>query len=137
MIRVVGLGAAVVLSGCATLGLVDNGTHMAYALERGARELRDSTANEYIVHYEPLGGANETYEVSISHSKEVVRVDAFGNVLNRGGGYLVVTGRHRGGTNYHERFVFAPHDLHIVKTNAATDVVLHKTGDRIDIVELR
>ena len=119
------------------LGLGDNGTHMAYALERGARELRASAQNEYIVHYEPLGGPGETYEVTMSHSREVVRVDAFGNTVNRGGGYLVVTGRHRGGTNYHERFVFTPRDLHIVKTNAATEVALRKTGDRIDVVELR
>jgi len=86
----------------------------------------------------------ETHSVSVSltmqhiwHSREVVRVDAFGNTLNQGGGYLTVSGLHRGGTNYHERFVFTPRDLTIVKTNEATELVLHKTGDRIDVVELR
>lgn len=131
------LVGVVILSGCTALGLVDNGTHLAFALESGARELRNSNQRELVVLYVPLGGLGETYQVTMRHSREVVRVDAFGNTLNQGGGYLTVTGLHRGGTTYHERFVFTPHDLKIVKTNEATEVVLHKTGDRIDVVELR
>ncbi len=50
---------------------------------------------------------------------------------------MTVTGLHHGGTSYHERFVFTQHDLRIVKTNAATEVILRKTGDRIDVVELQ
>ncbi len=119
------------------LGLVDNGTHLAYALEAGARELRASDRSEYVVHYEPLGGLGETYEIRMGHSRERVRVDAWGNTLNRGGAYLTVTGRYHGGTTYHQRFVFTPRELHIVKTNAATEVVLRKTADGIDVVELR
>ncbi len=129
--------AAVILSGCTTLGLVDNGTHLAFALETGARDLRTSNLSELVVHYTPLGGLGETYQITMHHSREVVRVDAFGNTLNQGGGSLTVTGLHHGGTNYHERFVFTPHDLRIAKTNAATEVILRKTGDRIDVVELR
>jgi hypothetical protein len=131
------LVGAVILSGCTALGLVDNGTHLAFALERGAGELRNSNQSELVVHYTPLGGLGETYQVTMRHSREVVRIDAFGNTLNQGGGYLTVTGLHRGGTTYHERFVFTPRDLKIVKTNEATEVVLHKTGDRIDVVELQ
>lgn len=131
------LVGAVILSGCTALGLVDNGTHLAFALERGAVELRKSNQSELVVRYTPLGGLGETYQVTMRHSREVVRVDAFGNTLNQGGGYLTVTGLHRGGTTYHERFVFTPRDLKIVKANEATEVVLHKTGDRIDVVELR
>ena len=137
MRRVMLVGVAIMLSGCATLGFVDNGTHLAYALEAGARELRASDRTEYIVHYEPLGGLGETYEITMRRSREVVRVDAWGNTLNRGGASLAVTGRYHGGTSYHQRFVFTPRDLHIVKTNAATEVVLRKTADRIDVVELR
>ena len=128
---------AFILCGCVALGLEDNATHLAFAMARGARELRTSAQSEYIIHYEPLGKLGETYEVTLQHSREVVRTDAFGNTLNRGGGYLVVTGRHRGGTNYHERFVFTPRDLHITKTNAPTGIVLRKAGDRIDVVELQ
>ncbi len=131
------VATAFIACGCTFVGLEDNGTHLAYAMERGARELRGSAQTEYIVHYEPLGRLGETYEVTLMHSTDVVRTDAFGNTLNRGGGYLVVTGRYHGGTSYHERFVFTPRDLHIKKTNAATDVVLRKVGDRVDVVELR
>jgi len=127
--------AAIALFGCTLLE--DNATHMAYAIEHGARELRASSQSEYIVRYEPLGGTDETYEITMAHSKTAVRVDGFGNTSGPGGSYLVVTGRHRGGTNYHERFVFTPRDLRIVKTNAPTEVVLRKSGDRIDVVELR
>ena len=128
---------AFILCGCVALGLEDNATNLAFAMERGARELRASAQSDYIIHYEPLGKLGEAYEVKLQHSREVVRTDAFGNTLNRGGGYLVVTGRYGGGTNYHERFVFTPRDLHITKTNAPTDIVLRKAGDRVDVVELR
>lgn len=36
-----------------------------------------------------------------------------------------------------ERFVFTPRDLHVVKKGIATEIVLRKNGDRIDVVELR
>ena len=131
------LAAATVLSGCAVLGFVDNGTHLAYALERGARELRASNDSEHVIRYEPLGQGDETYAITIRHSTRQVQVDMFGNIDRPGGSHISVTGRHRGGTGYHERFVFVPRDLHIVKTGAATEVVLRKSGDRIDVVELR
>jgi hypothetical protein len=115
----------------------DNGTHLANALERGAKELRSSDPSEYVVNYEPLGGAHERYEISIVHSRGPVRLDAFGNVVSGGGGYLTVTGRRCGGTSYHERFVFTPADLYIAKTNAPAEIVLRKVGDRIDVVALR
>jgi hypothetical protein len=129
------LAATIALSGCTILE--DNGTHLAFALERGAKKLRASNLSEYVVHYEPLEGINETYEINMIHSREVVQVDVFGNTLRPGGSSLTVTGRNNGGTNYHERFVFTPRDLHIVKTNAPAEVVLRKVGDRIDVVELR
>jgi len=135
--RAVTFAVAAILAGCASLGLVDNGTHLAFALEQGARDLRASAQSEAVVRYRPLGDLGETYEVTMHHSREVVRIDAFGNTLNQGGGYLVVTGLHHGGTSYHERFVFTPRDLHIVKTNAVTEVILRKTDNRIDVVELR
>ena len=121
-------------SGCARMGLVDNGTHLAHALEQGARELRASTAHEYIVRYQPLGGLDEAYEITMRHSHPSPGVDAQGAPLK---GSLLVTGRFRGATTYHERFVFTPRDLHIRKTKGATEVVLRKVGDRIDVVELR
>ena len=131
------LASAVLAGGCATLGFVDNGTHLAHALERGAAELRASNQEQLVVRYEPLGGLGESYEVTMRHSRAEVRVDAFGNTAGPGGSYLTVTGRHRGGTNYHERFVFTPKDLHVAKSTAATEIVLRKAGARIDVVELR
>jgi hypothetical protein len=126
---------ALLLCGCEALE--DNGTHLAYALEKGAKQLRSSNLSELVVKYEPLGGAHEAYEISMVHSPAPARLDAYGNLASGGGGYLTVTGRRCGGTGYHERFVFTPADLYIAKTNAPTEVVLRKVGDRIDVVALR
>lgn len=129
------IAAVLFLGGCTLLE--DNSTHLAYALERGAKKLRASSATEYIVHYEPLGGIHQSYEITFYHSREVVRMDKLGNILNIGGSELVVTGREHVGTSYHERFVFTPRNLHISKSDAATEVILRKVGDRIDVVALR
>ena len=123
------------VGGCTLLE--DNGTHLAYAIERGAKDLRASPQQELVVKYEPLGRAHEPYAVEIVHSKREVSVNALGNIDGPGGSYLVVTGKQRGGTNYHERFVFVPQDLRIEKPGTPTDVVLRKAGPRVDLVELR
>jgi hypothetical protein len=127
--------AVVLAGGCAVFQ--DNATHLAYALAQGARELRESPAAEHIVRYTPLGGSEQAYEITIRRSRALVRTDIFGNIDKPGGSSIVVTGAHRGGTGYHERFVFTPSDLHIAKTSGATEVVLRKVGERIDVVEIR
>src|SRR3982074_1132058 len=43
----------------------DNGTHLAYALERGAKHLKESNSLEEGVHYEPLTGTAQTYYIEI------------------------------------------------------------------------
>jgi hypothetical protein len=134
LITLLAVGA---LSLCGCEFMEDNGTHLAHALERGAKKLRDSNLSEYIVKYEPLGGGHESYTITMVHSPAPLRLDAAGNVVGGGGGYLTVTGRQCGGTSYHERFVFTPADLAIAKSNAPTEVVLHKVGDRVDVVALR
>ncbi len=115
----------------------DNGTHLAYALEKGAKELRGSDRTELVVHYEPLEGLTDDYEVNIVHANSPTRLDSLGNVTGGGGGYLTVTGSRHGGTSYHERFVFTPVDLRIRKHAAPTELILRKVGDRIDVVGIR
>lgn len=127
----------VLLGGCASLGLVDNATHFAHVVEDAVASLRASPAQEAIVQYQPLGNLHEDYVIEITQSKREVKADSFGNIAGPGGGYLVVTGRHRGGTNYHERFVFVPRDISISKKGMPTEIVLRKSGERIDLVELR
>jgi hypothetical protein len=106
----------------------DNGTHLAYALERGAKHLKESNSLEEVVHYEPLTGTAQTYYIEIFPSTSLQPP------YSRG---LTVGGRNGGGTSYHQRFVYVPTRLYIRKTNAATDIVLRKHGDRIEVVELR
>ena len=50
---------AACLHGCNFLE--DNGTHLAYALEKGAGQLRASGARELVVRYETLDGPAQSY----------------------------------------------------------------------------
>ena len=126
-----GVGASMLLQGCSLLD--DNGTHLAYALEKAAKELRSSGAQEVIVRYETLDGPAQAYYVEITPSLEPswARQDVWGS-------YLVVSGRTSGGTSYHNRFVFVPRRLYVEKAQGgAAELVLRREGDRISVVELR
>jgi hypothetical protein len=124
------LVAALLLSSCGALE--DNGTHLAYALEKAAKELRASSATEAVVHYEPLDGINQSYYVELTPS-----IGESGKPSDIWGSYLVVSGKTSGGTSYHNRYVFVPQRLYIQKAKGATELVLKKEGDRISVVEVR
>lgn len=119
------------VAGCSFLE--DNGTHLAYALEKGAKKLRSSPAAELVVRYETLDGPAEPYYVEITPSfGDAVQIDA------RWSSYLVVSGKTSGGTGYHNRFLFVPERLFIRKDRGGvTEVVLQKSGDQIRAVALR
>jgi hypothetical protein len=110
----------------------DNGTHLAFALERGVKELRASNATETVVRYEALDGPNQSYYVEITPS-----LSETNQATNIWGSYLVVSGKTSGGTSYHNRFVFVPKRLYIQKEKGATELVLRKDGDRVSVVEVR
>ena len=115
------------LPGCSLLE--DNGTHLAYALERGASKLRASAQEEILVRYETLDDAAEPYYVEITPS---------GSSEGHWSSYLVVSGKTSGGTSYHNRFVFVPQRLYLQKDRGGpTEVILRKNADRIEVVGLR
>lgn len=124
------LGAFVVsmlLPGCRLLE--DNGTHLAYALERGAHELQASGRQETIVRYQTLDAAAVPYYIEIAPS---------GPAAGRWGSYLVVSGQTPGGTSYHNRFVFVPHRLYLQKSEGGpTEVTLRQEAGRIEVIGLR
>lgn len=123
--------ALVTASGCGT-AFEDNGTHLAYALEKGTKELRASTGSELVVHYETLDSPKEPYYIEITSSV------AAGQTANIWGSYLIVSGKTSGGTSYHNRFIFVPQRLYLKKElGGSTELVLHKDGERISVVELR
>jgi hypothetical protein len=110
----------------------DNGTHLAYVLEKASSDLRASNDSELVVHYHTLDGPREPYYVEITPSI------AAGQASNIRGSYLVVSGRTSGGTSYHNRFVFVPQRLYTKKDiGGPTEVVLHKDKDHVSVVELR
>jgi hypothetical protein len=124
----------IVLLSCAGCGnaFEDNGTHLAYALEKGARQLRASNAADFVVNYETLDKPDQAYYVEITPSI------APGSSSNIWGSYLVVSGRTSGGTSYHNRFVFVPDRLYLEKNHGgSTEVVLRKDGDRVSVVDVR
>jgi hypothetical protein len=116
------------LAGCTLLE--DNGTHLAYALEKGAKELHASAATELVVHYTTLDGPDTSYYIEITPSLQPGS-DVWGS-------YLVVSGKTSGGTSYHNRFVFVPQRLYLKKDQGgAAELVLRKDGDRISVVAIR
>jgi hypothetical protein len=122
---------AACLHGCNFLE--DNGTHLAYALEKGAGQLRAAGAGELVVRYDTLDGPAQSYYVEITPS-----LDPSWQKQDVWGSYLVVSGRTSGGTSYHNRFVFVPQRLYIMKEQGgAVEIVLRKDVDRISVVELR
>jgi hypothetical protein len=117
-------------AGCGRL-LEDNGTHLAYLLERGAGELRASERAELVLRYTTLDAANVAYYVEITPSEP-------GQGSNTANSYLVVSGDTPGGTSYHNRFVFVPTRLYVRKEGGGTtEVVLRKDGQRVSVVDVR
>ncbi len=106
----------------------DNGTHLAYALEAGAKRLQSSGRSEEVIAYEPLSGIDQSYYVELTPSN---------SLQPPFGGYLVVSGRNSGGTSYHGRFVYTPTRFYVVKQKAAAQITLRKNGGRIEVVDVR
>jgi hypothetical protein len=127
----VGAALLLMLAACGNL-FEDNGTHLAYVLEKGAAKLRDSGDPELIVRYETLDGGDDPYYIEITPSF------VEGQPTRIPGSYLVVSGKTRGGTSYHNRFVLVPRRLYIAKSaGGAAELVLRREGENVDVVELR
>lgn len=119
------------LSACGNL-FEDNGTHLAYALESGAAKLRASTDSQLIVKYETLDGGRDPYYIEITPSFPEGRASSIPS------SYLVVSGKTRGGTSYHNRFVLVPQRLYLEKgSGGPTELLLRKDGDSVSVIELR
>jgi len=112
--------------GCAILS--DNGTRLAFAIERASRQLLESDNSEIILEYRPKTDLKQNYEVRMLRS---LRTEA------PYGGYITVSGDDGGGTSYQGRFVYIPRPLHIVKHDESTLITLRKVQGRIDIVDLQ
>jgi hypothetical protein len=126
---------SVLFAGCDRLStlLEDNGTHLAYALEKGVTQLKRSGANELVVRYTTLDAPEQGYYIEITPSLDPswARQDIWGS-------YIVVSGKTSGGTSYHNRFVYVPSRLYLRKDQGgATEIVLRKDGDRISVVQVR
>lgn len=119
------------LAGCGNL-FEDNGTHLAYLLENGATRLRTSANSQLVVQYETLDGGHDPYYIEITPSFIAGRASGIPS------SYLVVSGKTRGGTSYHNRFVLVPQRLYIEKVaGGPTELLLRRDADSISVVELR
>lgn len=127
-----GAALLLLLSACGSF-LEDNGTHLAYALEKGAARLRASTSPELVVRYETLDGGHDPYYIEITPSFNA------GQKSTIPGSYLVVSGTTRGGTSYHNRFVLVPQRLYVAKDQGgAAELVPRRDHDgNVEVVDLR
>ncbi len=121
--------AFALLAFCGCSVLEDNGTHLAYALEKGAKRLKSKPdGTEFVVRYEPLTGINQSYGVSLRASPDTDRP--------YGAASLSVGGKNGGSTTYHQRFVYVTRDFSVSKSHAATFLTLRKNGSRIELVDV-
>ena len=130
--RMTGAALLLLVCGCGNF-LEDNGTHLAYALEKGAAQLRASADSQLVVRYETLDGGQDPYYIEITPSFSA------GQTSNIPGSYLVVSGKTRGGTSYHNRWVLVPQRLYIEKSaGGPSELVLRRDrDDSISVVALR
>ena len=131
-LRMTGAALLLLVCGCGNF-LEDNGTHLAYALEKGAAQLRASADSQLVVRYETLDGGHDPYYIEITPSFSA------GRTSNIPGSYLVVSGKTRGGTSYHNRWVLVPQRLYIEKSaGGPSELVLRRdSDDSISVVALR
>jgi len=105
--------------------MMDNGTHLAFALERAAQDLRTSGEHESVFRYEPLTGIDQSYEIRLSPSRSTTPPY---------GGYVIVTGKNGGGTGFQDRSIYIARRFEISKSGAAAQITLRKNGERIEVV---
>ena len=83
--------------------------------------------------YTTLDSADEPYYVEITPTLPAGAEPSSGR-----NSYLVVSGKTSGGTSYHNRFIVVPQRLYVRKDHGGvTELILHRDGDRISIVDLR
>jgi len=129
--------AIIVACGClasCSLHLWDEGAWLGKRLGEAAEELRHSPRTELILSYAPASGVDQRYSVGVGKSVWCPQPPCYENQ-----GALTVQverGRH-GSTTYHMRFVAVPQPLMIHKEGQATQLVLRKNKDVIELVELR
>ena len=113
---------------CATLE--DNGTRLAFALERESKVLLASGDNELQFEFKPKGSANHDYEIKMLRGKDDLERPFYG-------GYITVSGVDSGGTSYQGRFVNIPKSLYVAKRGEPAIITLRKVAGRVDVVELK
>jgi hypothetical protein len=120
------------LAGCHVVG--DEREWLGERIGKAADQLRRSAKTELVISYASESGVNQRYSVGVGKS-----VWCPTPPCNENQSALTVSverGR-QGSTTYHMRFVAVPAPLQIQKNGAATEVVLRKVGDIIELVELR
>lgn len=114
--------------GCAILE--DNGTRLAFALERESKVLLTSDNVESRFEFTPQGSANQDYEIKMLRGKGGRETPFYG-------GYITVSGQDNGGTSYQGRYVNIPKSLQVTKHGGAAIITLRKVDGRIDVVNLK
>ncbi len=120
--------AAIALSGTGCSVLSDNGTHLAFELERESRWLIASGKDELVFDYSPLSGINQHYDVRVTKSRSLAPPY---------GGSVVVTGENGGGTNYQTHFVYISAAMQVSKFNEAAHITLRNNRGRVELTSLR
>src|SRR5207302_687176 len=100
-----------------------------------AQQLAYSNDEELVLSYQPHSGINQNYWVSVGAGPRCPERPC----PNSAQSWLTVhtEGRDSGADFSYQRYVRVPRPLKITKRRASVELVLRKTSDEVELVELR
>jgi len=120
------------LASCHVLG--DEGEWLGERIGAEAQAMRRAGDTLRVIAYEPVAGVHHRYSVALGRSTWVPMPPT---PFSNGALTVIVAGGRSGSTTYHERYVAVPRSLHAEREGVATQLVLRRQGDTIQVVQLR
>jgi hypothetical protein len=113
---------------------LDEGERLSEQIANAAKHMRDTHVNEMTIVYTPRQGVNQSYSVQLAK----VAYQPHPPMKPPYAGLTVVVDKGTGGfCNRHVLFVGVPRSWNLTKRGAPTEIVLRKTGNEIDVVDVR
>jgi hypothetical protein len=119
---------------CAGIFMLDEGERLSEQIANAAKRMRDTHVNEMTIVYTPRKGVDQRYSVQLAK----VEYQPHPPMKPPYAGLTVTVDKGTGGfCNRHVLFVGVPRSWSLTKRGAPTEIVLRKTGNEIDVVDVR
>ena len=112
----------------------DEGERLSEQIAKAAKQMLDTHVNEMTIVYTPRKGVDQQYSVQLAK----VAYQPHPPMKPPYAGLTVTVDKGTGGfCNRHVLFVGVPRSWNLTKRGAPTEIVLRKTGNEIDVVDVR